>query len=239
MKKFDTVERIKILEKTQQCLFTEEGKPGLDYLIEKRKLSEDLCKEFGLGFMPSNISHMLRNRIIFPIYDASDNLICLSSRSIDKTYDDLPVYWHETYEKSFYLYGLNIAKEHIRNHDYVIVVEGQFDVLQMHKHGFKNTVGIFSTNIGKIQLASIYRYTENIILLLDTDKNNSGKKGIDKAFENLFSLSTYHIPQYKDNVTYIQFDENLDPDEFLMKYGRNPLEKIINKKILELKGNND
>lgn len=239
MKKFDTLERCKILEKTQQCLWSQEGIPGLEYLTKQRKLSEELCREFRLGFMPSFVPHMLRNRIIFPIYDSSDNLICLSSRSIDKTYQELPVYWHETYEKSFYLYGLNIAKNHIRTHDYVIVVEGQFDVMQMHNHGFKNTVGISSTNIGKIQLSSMYRYTENIILLFDTDSNNSGKKGIQKAYDNLFSLSKYNIPQYKDNVTHIQFDDNLDPDEFLIKNGRTKLEEIINQKIQELKGNND
>ena len=50
MKKFDTLERCKILEKTQQCLWSQEGIPGLEYLTKQRKLSEELCKEFRLGF---------------------------------------------------------------------------------------------------------------------------------------------------------------------------------------------
>ena len=112
LKRFDSLERKKILEKSQECLWSKEGEPGLEYLTQKRNLSIEICKQFQLGFMPSFVPHMLNNRIIFPIIDSSNNLVSLSSRFIgDQSDTSLPVYWHEAYEKSFYLYGVNIAKK--------------------------------------------------------------------------------------------------------------------------------
>lgn len=236
LKRFDALERKKILEKTQECLWSKEGKPGLEYLLQQRKLSVETCKEFGLGYMPSFVPHMLKHRIIFPIFDASNNLICLSSRFIGNSEDSqLPVYWHEAYEKSFYLYGINRTKEHIRTQDYVLMVEGQFDVMQMFNHGFKNVVGVLSTNLHKIQLSIIYRYTNKIILLFDTDKNGSGQKGAKRAIENIFTMNNFYIDQYRDKVQYIEFQENTDPDNFLKNYGRKPLQNIIDMKLNKIK----
>ena len=236
LKRFDSLERKKILEKSQECLWSKEGEPGLEYLTQKRNLSIEICKQFQLGFMPSFVPHMLNNRIIFPIIDSSNNLVSLSSRFIgDQSDTSLPVYWHEAYEKSFYLYGVNIAKKHIREKKYVLMVEGQFDVMQMHNHGFKNSVGVLSTNLHKIQLSVIYRYTNNVILLFDTDKNKSGQKGASRAIENMFSMSNFPVEQYRDNVQSIEFQENSDPDEFLKKCGSIPLQNIIDLKLRSMK----
>ncbi len=111
-KRFSVVERSIIVENSQKCLGTHEGKPGLDYLLNERGLSEDVIRLFSIGYIPSNVGHQLAGRVILPIYDPSRNLIAVSSRAVEDSYE-LPVYWHESYEKSFYLYGIQSAKEKI------------------------------------------------------------------------------------------------------------------------------
>jgi len=127
---FDIVEREKILTLAQETLWSKPGESGRKYLLETRKIKENTAKRFKLGYVPSNVGHQLANRVIFPIFDSSDNLIALSSRQIDNSKSDLPVYWHERFNKSFYLYGSNVAKQRIREVGFaVICVEGNQDIL--------------------------------------------------------------------------------------------------------------
>ena len=106
-RRFDSAERREIVEKSQQCLWSVEGKPAIDYLHEKRQLSDRVVRAFGLGYLPSDLKHQLAGRIVFPFYDASGNLVVVSSRLISGD-SELPVYWHESYEKSFFgRFGLN------------------------------------------------------------------------------------------------------------------------------------
>ena len=73
-RRFSVVERNDIVEKSQQCLWAEEGKAGLEYLVVNRSLSKDVIKQFGLGYIPPKVNHQLAGRIVIPIYDPSKNL---------------------------------------------------------------------------------------------------------------------------------------------------------------------
>ena len=96
-----------------QNLRTPDGKEGLRYLIEKRRLSPDTIKKFGLGVAPNHWTslknHMLANgftekeliaasllsekngrtfdffvnRVIFPIFDLRGNVIAFSGRTLE------------------------------------------------------------------------------------------------------------------------------------------------------------
>ena len=97
-----------------QNLRTPDGKEGLRYLIEKRRLSPDTIKKFGLGVAPNHWTslknHMLANgftekeliaasllsekngrtfdffvnRVIFPIFDLRGNVIAFSGRTLEQ-----------------------------------------------------------------------------------------------------------------------------------------------------------
>jgi DNA primase len=226
-RKFSLVERNDIVDKSERCLWTNDGKPGLDYLMNSRVLSVDTIKRFRLGYIPHSVHHQLAGRIIFPLYDPSDNLICISSRDIGIKKTNLPVYWHESYEKSWYLYGIKQAKETILEWRFAIVVEGQIDVLQLHNHDMRNAVGLCGTKLSDMQIAMIHRYCKEIVILLDEDENLSGQKGIKKIIDD--------NQGYK--IISASFGENTDPDKFIRDKGISVLKKIVKNKLSAVRGN--
>jgi len=242
--RFSTVERNHIVDKCHQCLWTREGTKGLEYLTQSRSISEDVIKRFRLGYMPSELGHQLSGRIIFPLFDASGNLVSLSSRLLPDARSVLPVYWHEAYEKSFYLYGTNIAKEPIRENGYCILSEGQFDILQMHNHGFTNTVGLFGTAMRLPQIATVLRYCSTLVLLLDSDENKAGQSGAEKILELGMVQWRPCVDAKEGERTNVRHDLNVvpvwlpigkDPDEFLREGKSAELRSMVKSAIQESK----
>ena len=227
-KRFSEAHREDLLKKSQQCLFTKEGAPGMEYLIEHRKLDLETIQSFGLGYIPASVKHQLSDRIIIPLYDSSGNLIVLASRMIGND-SHLPVYWHESYEKKYYLYGCNLAKQWMRKWNVAVICEGQFDTMQMHKSGIRNTVGLCANKFSDIQLSVILRYCDEIVVLLDSDENQAGQKSAEKIVRE-FSSKGYKIA--KTDIA-----NGYDPDDYIKKHGSGDIKKLINSKIIELRKN--
>lgn len=237
-RRFSSVERADVLLKSQQSLKSSDGKVGLDYLINKRKISEECIQKFGLGYIPSFVRHQLCGRVIFPIYDPSSNLVALGSRHIDGD-TLLPTYWHEAYEKDYYLYGAHIAKYSMMRWRFAVCVEGQFDAIRMHDHGMTNCVALCGTKFSDMQLAIIHRYCEEIVVLLDTDSNFAGQKASEKVREKIGHAAklkaSLHDEDFRSKIITLSFDENLDPDEFISYYGIGHLKSLIRSKVQELR----
>jgi len=129
---------------------------------------------------------------------------------------------NEPYQKSKHLFNLDQAKEHIRESNFVYIVEGYFDVLILRQTGIKNVVALCGTALSDYHLALLYRYCNRIVLLLDGDI--AGKLATDKIFqklsENNFTGKSLYLP------------EKCDPDDFVVEYGP---ENLINatKELLE------
>ena len=240
--RFSIVERQEIVEKGKLCLRTVGGKAGLDYLLSCRKLSLETIDHYNLGFIPADVNHMLRGRIIIPIYDASNNLVSVSSRRISDQDDGLPVYWHERYDKSFYLFGVPQAKESMRRTRFCVVTEGQVDVMQMHNHGILNVVGLCSSHLSDIHLSIIYRYCPHIVLLLDRDENGSGQKAMESIIEHFKErgalVGQTNSTGRQNRLIPVYFPDELgprsiDPDSFLLKYGTDKMREVIRQGILQ------
>ncbi len=250
-RRFSLVEREEVANKAARCLWSDSGKPGLEYLLEKRGISEETIKKFHLGYIPIFVKHQLRGRIIFPLFDPSKNLVAISSREVNKSEKNfLPVYWHESYQKLFYLYGIENAYKESRRVKFAIVVEGQFDVIQLHNHGIRNVVGLCGNKMSDVQISVINRYCQEIVLLLDRDENQSGQHGADKivaeaAFEMRLSLDgekmKFPVPWHQQKsfsimrrkVLPVTLPENSDPDEFIKRHGAKELRRIIQGKRRE------
>lgn len=215
---FNLVERERIFKWSQESLWDKDiGKRGREYLFDKRKISESTAKTFCLGYVPKDANNDLCDRIIFPVFDASNHLIAISSRLVDNNSAGLSVYWHEKYNKSFYLYGINITKDFIRSNKYVIVAEGTVDVLQFYDKGITNVVGLLGSSVSDFQIALLLRYCEKVIFIFDNDENKSGEKAAKRVDEKLKQLSG--TAGKLINYGFVKLTQYKDPDEQVKNEG--------------------
>lgn len=153
-----------------------------------------------------------RDRLIFPIFDITGNVIAFSGRRL-KEDDKIPKYLNSSenpiYSKSKTLFALNFGFKVIREKDYAIIVEGNADVVKMHQLGIFNTVSSCGTALTDEQIRQIGRFTRNFVLLYDSD--NAGQKASEKNGRRIVEVG------YEVNVLTIPPDqdgEKQDPDSF-------------------------
>ncbi len=87
------------------------------------------------------------------------------------------------FDKSAVLFGLDLARPSIVNHDRAVVVEGYLDVIQAHQHGATNVVAQMGTALTEQQITRLRGLTRNITLALDADSAGQSAmlRGIDTA----------------------------------------------------------
>jgi len=111
-----------------------------------------------------------RNKLMFPIFDARGRITGFGARALD---DSLPKYINSpqtpTFDKSSTLYGINLAKDAIRQQNLAVIVEGYMDVITAHQNGFCNVVASMGTSITEKQVSILKKLTKNIALALDAD----------------------------------------------------------------------
>lgn len=111
-----------------------------------------------------------RDRVIFPIFDRNSRVIAFGGRIVG---DANPKYLNspesDVFKKRNVLYGLDIARDHIRENDRAIVVEGYLDVIGCHQAGFKNVIAPLGTALTLEQVKELSRYCSEIIMLFDAD----------------------------------------------------------------------
>ena len=218
--KFREIDRMKIVQAAKASLRKPEGKKALDYLINKRKLSDRIIDRFSIGYCPPSVNHCLKDRLITPIYDTYGNLVALSTRHLDENASFR--FWHESFDKGFYLYGLNVAKDAIIKTQKAIVVEGEMDVACLHSYGFNMTVGLCGSAFTIFQVALLGRYCSDVFFLLDGD--NSGKV----STERILKIYKNHLlGAYGLNYIPVKLPEGYDPDDFVKKEGKEALNELL------------
>ena len=183
---------------------------GIFYFDEKRKKYVDRFK----------------NRIIFPVKSLNGSVLALGGRTLSKTnfakYINSPE--TEFFKKGNNLYNINSAREIRDNKEEVFIVEGYMDVVNLHKYGIQNTVANLGTAMTERQIELAWKFFKNPILCLDGD--DSGQKAALRAAERLFPLIK---PNY--NIYFLTLPENLDPDSYINKYGKESFIKLNKNKI--------
>lgn len=162
-----------------------------DYLLDK-KFPKNILLQAGLiKKVPSQEKYYdtFRERIIFPINDTAGRVIAFSGRSL-KEEAKIPKYLNSPETKLFYksevLYGFDLAKNYIRQKDYAVLVEGQFDLIMSHQVGVQNTVASSGTALTELHLKKIQKLSNRIIIAYDSDE--AGEKAAKKAAEMALSL---------------------------------------------------
>ncbi len=153
---------------------------------------------------------LFHNRLLFPILDPEGRVAAFGGRVLD---DGLPKYLNspETpiYQKSRTLYGLYQAREAIRQARAVLVVEGYFDLLALHRAGFANAVATCGTALTPEHARLLKRYAGEVLLLFDADK--AGRQATFRAMDAL-------LPEGLA-VKAVDLADGEDPDSFLARYG--------------------
>jgi len=133
-----------------------------------------------------------RNRILFPIADQNGNPIAFSGR----IYDELPgadislgkyINNPQTslYDKSSVLFGLDKAKQAIRETGTCVIVEGQMDVVMSHQSDVRNCVASSGTALTENHIRTIGRLARTIVFAFDGDE--AGIRATERAV--LFALN--------------------------------------------------
>ena len=193
----------------------------VDYLHQKGFTDDELITAGICGKKNDRVFDVLAGRLVFPIFNAFNECIGFSARALQKT--DFAKYKNtaETpvFQKGKVVFGINLLKRLKQQEglNKIILVEGQMDVIAMHKGGFKNTVACMGTALTKDHIQELKRYSKNIVLCFDND--GAGEKATLRAIE-LFrgegvdlKVATLHGGK--------------DADEVLNNLGREELEKMI------------
>jgi DNA primase len=203
------------------------------YLTEERKLTPETIKANNIGFFSkqgflyagttfpiefTQLTDMYSDSLIFPIYDMYGESIGIMAR---RMHEAKPKYINSSNDNKFtkgkHLYGLNRAIPYILQEDKVIVVEGQFDQIQLFQAGIKNVVCMMGTALSQHQLALLSRFTCNIIILTDPDV--AGQKAATKI---------QNFSQSRITCTTLKLPTKQDPDEYIISEGVNKLKELIN-----------
>lgn len=205
------------------------------YLISKGYKGEEL-EEFNLVYKSKkgNFIDRFRNRIMFPIINSRRKVIGFGGRVLD---DSLPKYLNTRdtiiFNKGENLYNINIISEKT-NRDKIILVEGYMDVISLYKSGINYSVASLGTALTLKQASLLDRYANEVYICYDSDE--AGIKATDRAIDILISKNI--------SPKIIMLPENLDPDDYLKKYGKLSFELEISKalpyldyKILKIKNN--
>ena len=232
----------------QNNLLSKEGVEAREYL-DKRKLDKKTISFFEIGLSLNKMDMLTNllvnkgnsleelnlidlsntnrdsfiNRIMFPLHNKDGKVIGFSGRIYNR--DDLNKYQNtkETplFKKRENLFNYHRAKEAIRTDKKVIVMEGFMAVIRAYTIGVKNCVATMGTALSIEQAEFIRKLSNNIYLCYDGD--NAGRKATLTSGEVFTKMNL--------NVYVISLSDNLDPDDYIIKYGEDSFKKKIDDAI--------
>ena len=227
-------------------LVSDPSRRAVSYL-QSRQISAATAKSFGLGYAPDSwdgfidamkalgfyendlldadlarksqkgsIYPSFRNRLMFPVIDVRGNVIGFSGRILG---DGEPKYLNSketaVFNKGKNLFGLNLAKK--SKSGYLILVEGNVDVVMLHQAGFDCAVASLGTSLTDEQARLISRYTHELVIAYDSD--GAGLKASQRAIDILSTLDV--------KVKVLRMSGAKDPDEYIKAHGADAFRKLI------------
>ncbi|MBF7097715.1 DNA primase [Alkalibacter mobilis] len=170
-----------------------------------------------------NYYDRFRDRIIFPIVSVSGRVVGFGGRLLKKS-EKYPKYLNSSesmiFNKGSQLYGLNVAKNKIRD-GRIIAVEGYMDVISMHQNGVDNAVASLGTALTTNQGKLLKRYVEEVVLCYDGDE--AGIRAMVKGIEVLEDLGL--------RVKILRLENDLDPDDYMKLHGKESFLNLVNNSL--------
>ena len=223
----------------QVCLAR--NKAVCEYVFYSRELNRNTIVDFRIGYAPNSKNSLIeflkkkgyslqeakeaglvnrfdgdlfKGRMMIPFLDANTGeVIGFTGRIIEKgepKYLNTP----ETrlFNKGRFIFGLSQAKEAIRKSNFVVIVEGNMDVISSHQAGVKEAVATSGTAMTENHLKILSRLTTDIRLAYDGDE--AGVKAAERAImlAGKIGISLSVISGYgkaKDPDELIKIDQKL------------------------------
>ena len=227
-------------------LSTPAGAAAVDYML-RRGITPGTARRFGLGCAPESwdalcsamkekgyterelydaglvrrgkkggVYDAFRGRLMFPVIDVRGNVIAFSGRALG---DVEPKYLNSpetpVFSKSHNLFGLNLAKK--SKSGYIILVEGNIDVVSLHQAGFDSAVASLGTSLTPEQARLISRFKQEVVIAYDADE--AGKKAAQRAIGILEKLEL--------KVRVLTVKGAKDPDEFIKAKGPEAFQNLL------------
>lgn len=201
----------------------------LSYLTDRKGYDSDDLEAAGLVVRHETrgLFDRFRNRLIFPIRNVKGDIIAFGGRAFG---DAQPKYMNSPqtalFDKSHVLYGLDLARDAIRDSESAVIVEGYVDVIMAHQYGFRNVVAPLGTALTPDHVAQLKKLARTIYLALDADAAGlrATLKGLQVLGENpQGELSPVTSPQgiigwqrkLDIDIRIIELPDGKDPDEVI------------------------
>lgn len=158
--------------------------------LQKEGYSESILEKAGLIKRGAEgVYDRFRARIIFPIQDIAGRVVGFSGRTIKKDEEAKYLNSPETplFLKSKILFGFDKAKKSIREKRFVVLVEGQMDLIMSHQAGVTNTVATSGTSLTEEHLELLSRFTDTLVIAFDQD--SAGLSASLKAWQMAMQLA--------------------------------------------------
>ncbi|MCW8983636.1 MAG: DNA primase [Gammaproteobacteria bacterium] len=154
-----------------------------------------------------------RERIMFPIRDQRGRVIAFGGRVLG---DDKPKYLNspetDVFHKGKELYGLFEARQHHKQLERIIVVEGYMDVVALAQFGVRNAVATLGTAVTEDHLNQLFRTCSEVIFCFDGD--SAGRKAAWRGLENGLPLM-----QKGRQIRFLFLPDGEDPDTYIRQHG--------------------
>lgn len=234
-----------------RCLLSSPNK-AMDYLLERRKLSQEIITKFGIGYADEKWSslynHMkalgyeddtlselglisikggkkydrFRNRVIFPIISTSGKVIGFGGRALD---EDGAKYINSPENPIFHKSNNLFALNFAREY---LRKEDCLIVVE----GYMDVIGLFQYGVGNVTATLGTALTENhgkILkryarkVILSYDSDDAGRKAAYKGVDILRSAGV--------EVSVLHVDDGKDPDEYVKLHGKEGFLNLLSKSI--------
>lgn len=166
----------------------------LDY-VHRRGYNDEMISRFAIGYAPADGAHNLRNilkknditeemiakselfsrnglyfagRLTFGLHSFSNKITGFGARSLSSSG---PKYINsresDIFHKSEVFFGYNVVRANRAKQ--LVIAEGYFDVLALHKAGFDGAMSVSGTCISEAQIMQCWKMCPSPIICLDSD----------------------------------------------------------------------
>ncbi|WP_067432770.1 DNA primase [Nocardioides jensenii] len=200
--------------------------------LRQKGFSEDEVVTAGLIGRGRGLYDRFRGRLLWPIRDASGDVIGFGARRIfdddriEAKYLNTPE--SPIYKKSQVLYGIDLARREIARSSQAVVVEGYTDVMACHLAGVGTAVATCGTAFGDDHARVLRRFLHDheefrgeVIFTFDGD--SAGQKAALRAFGG---------DQNFVSQTYVAIEpDGLDPCDLRIKKGDEAVRELVSGRV--------